>query len=198
MEFARSRRLKGAQARAGPWITTASSNPRSSAFTTRAATACSSTSCGPRAVSPTRCASAATAPSRSPSGARTTISAWASIQQCRGDGDRRCTRSAPGPAARATSAATPIITPQLEAELASLHGKDGALLFTSRLCLERGGAVDPRQAASRLRDLLGRAQPRVDDRGDQELGLREARVPAQRPRSSRGTAGRRGPGRRPS
>ena len=47
--------------------------------------------------------------------------------------------------------------------------RKAALLFTSRLCLERGGAVDARQAASGVRDLLGRTQPRVDDRRDQEL-----------------------------
>ena len=58
---------------------------------------------------------------------------------------------------------------ELEAELADLHGKEGALLFTSRLRLERGGAVDARQAAARLHHLLGRAQPRLDDRRHQEL-----------------------------
>ena len=81
----------------------------------------------------------------------------------------------------------------LEAELADLHGKEGALLFTSRLCLERGDAGDARQDAARLHHLLGRAQPRLDDRGHPQFGLREARVPPQRPRASRGTARRRRP-----
>ena len=82
---------------------------------------------------------------------------------------------------------------ELEAELAEppRQGRRSALHL--RLRLERGGAVDARQAAARLRDLLGRTQPRLDDRRHQELRLRKARVPPQRPRSSRGAACRRGP-----
>ena len=48
-----------------------------------------------------------------------------------------------------------------------------------RLCLERGGALDARQAAPRLHHLLRRAQPRLDDRRHPQLGLREARLPPQ-------------------
>ena len=69
----------------------------------------------------------------------------------------------------------------------------GRAAVHQRLRLERGGAVDARQAASRLRDLLGRAQPRLDDRRHSHVGLREARVPPQRPRASRAIAARRRP-----
>ena len=66
---------------------------------------------------------------------------------------------------------------ELEAELADLHGKQARAAVHLGLCVERGGAVDDRQIASRLRDLLRRTEPRVDDRRDQELGVREAPVP---------------------
>ena len=77
---------------------------------------------------------------------------------------------------------------ELEAELAEPPRQGGGAAVHLGLRLERGGAVDARQAASRLRDLLRRTQPRLDDRRDQEFGLREARVPPQRPRPSRGVA----------
>ena len=54
------------------------------------------------------------------------------------------------------------------------------------LRLQRGGDLDHRQDAARLRDPLRRAEPRLDDRGRAALGRAEADLPPQRPRSSRG------------
>ena len=71
------------------------------------------------------------APARSPCGAPTTISAWASIPTCSPRCTRRSTAAAPAPAARATSPAPTIITCCWSSELADLHGKEAALLFTS-------------------------------------------------------------------
>ena len=67
----------------------------------------------------------------SPSGAPTTTSAWASIRPCSPPCTRRSMRPAPAPAARATSPAPRHYHVELEAELADLHGKEAALLFTS-------------------------------------------------------------------
>ncbi len=58
---------------------------------------------------------------------------------------------------------------ELEAELADLHGKEGRAAVHLRLCLERGDAFDARQAPARLHHLLGRAQPRLDDRRHPEF-----------------------------
>ena len=58
---------------------------------------------------------------------------------------------------------------ELEAELAEPPRQGRRAALHLRLRVERGGAVDARQAAARLRHLLGRAQPRLDDRRDQEF-----------------------------
>ncbi len=59
---------------------------------------------------------------------------------------------------------------------------------------QRGGALDHRPPAARLRDLLRCPEPRLDDRRHPPFGLREADLPAQRHgaprRAARGDAGR--------
>jgi 5-aminolevulinate synthase len=82
---------------------------------------------------------------------------------------------------------------ELEAELADLHGKEAALLLPRATSPTRRRS---RRLASccRLHHLLRRTEPRLDDRRHPQLGLREARLPPQRSRSS-GRAARRSSGR---
>jgi 5-aminolevulinate synthase len=56
----------------------------------------------------------------------------------------------------------------LEGELADLHGKEAALLFTSGYVSNE--ATLALQDPARLRDLLRRTQPRLDDRGHPQFG----------------------------
>ena len=66
---------------------------------------------------------------------------------------------------------------ELEAELADLHGKEAALLFTSRLCRQRLDALHAATADAGAGDLLRREEPRLDDRGHPPGRRREAHLP---------------------
>jgi 5-aminolevulinate synthase len=86
----------------------------------------------------------------------------------------RCTTSARVRAARATSAATRIIMCSWKTSSPTSTARTQPAVHVG-LRVQRGGAVDARQAASRLRHLLGRTEPRVDDRGHPLVGC-EKRV----------------------
>ena len=77
---------------------------------------------------------------------------------------------------------------ELEHEIADLHGKEAALLFTIGVRRQRSGALDSHSIAARLRRVLGREEPRVDDRRHSQRPRPEEDLPAQRHRRSRSQA----------
>ena len=146
------------------------------------------------ATSPAPAATSTDQPPRSPSGARTTISAWASTRRCSPPCTRRSTAAAPAPAAPATSPAPPTTTSCSSA--------------SSPTCTARRRRCSSPRATSRTGRRSGRSGARLpgcvilSDAGNhasmiegiRHAALREAHLEAQRPEGPRPPAGRDRPG----
>ena len=142
----------------------------------------------PRPVSRPPGTSPTAARGRSPCGAPTTTWAWASTRPCSPPCTRRSIRPAPAPAARATSPAPRTTTSSSRRELADLHGKEAALLFTSAYVANDTTLATLQKLLPGCVIFSDAQEPRLHDRRHPQRRRREAHLAQQRPGRPRGQA----------
>ena len=133
-----------------------------------------------RRISPGHASPPRAAPARSPSGARTTISAWASTRSCWRRCTRRSTAAAPAPAARATSPAPTTIMCCWRRNWPTCTARKRRCCSPRAMSRTGPSLEHAGVAAAGLRRAVRRRQSRLDDRGHPPQPRREAHLRPQR------------------